>query len=259
MPIFVCERFLSGKDDYGAGFTKHNNNYGWLDQRIGRLTPQVFSAFTFYASKGNCLVVDIQGLGDLFTDPQIHSMEGRFGAGDLGCRGMALFFLSFHHCALAEKMALPIFPLSKKETIRQTEASMRNLVIPEGDTVVKPEAPEEMDVENCKTQKRGSHRISVQNGANGKWRPRLPDRSIRAMNSDELFAIHENLTEADREEMRSYITIAVSEPSSEYLTPRRTEQLNHGSVGRPTLVLDEETKRNLCKVSSALVVQRILF
>ena len=57
----------------------------------------MFSAFSFYASQGNRLVADIQGVGNLFTDPQVLSSDYRFGDGDLGPRGMALFFKSFCH------------------------------------------------------------------------------------------------------------------------------------------------------------------
>jgi elongation factor 2 kinase len=35
------------------------------------MTPQAFSAFSFFASGGNIMVVDIQGVGDLYTDPQV--------------------------------------------------------------------------------------------------------------------------------------------------------------------------------------------
>jgi hypothetical protein len=34
-----------------------------------------------------------QGVGDLCTDPQIHTLDGEgYGEGNLGARGMALFF-----------------------------------------------------------------------------------------------------------------------------------------------------------------------
>ena len=49
---------------------------------------QVFSVYSFYASQGNRLVADIQGVGDLYTDPQVLSSDYRFGDGDLGPRGM---------------------------------------------------------------------------------------------------------------------------------------------------------------------------
>lgn len=70
-PWFAVERFISGNDMYGCGFVKHNTNAGFVDADLEhRVTPQVFSAFTFYESHGERLVADIQGVGDLFTDPQ---------------------------------------------------------------------------------------------------------------------------------------------------------------------------------------------
>ncbi len=59
---------------------------------------QAFSHFTFEQSGHRLLVVDIQGVGDLYTDPQIHTADGLgYNEGNLGVRGMALFFHS-HQC-----------------------------------------------------------------------------------------------------------------------------------------------------------------
>lgn len=69
-PWFAVERFISGTDSFGAGFTKHNTNSGFVDEELHRVTPQVFSAFSFYESEGERLVADIQGVSDLYTDPQ---------------------------------------------------------------------------------------------------------------------------------------------------------------------------------------------
>lgn len=68
-----------------------------------RNTPQAFSHFTHVCSGGDSMVVDIQGVGDLYTDPQVHSREGysrsrsRFGLGDLGLAGIGLFYRT-HEC-----------------------------------------------------------------------------------------------------------------------------------------------------------------
>jgi elongation factor 2 kinase len=62
----AVERFIGGVGDYGYAFHKHNTNAGFVDDELHRYTPQVFSAFSFYASKGNRLVADIQGVGDLW-------------------------------------------------------------------------------------------------------------------------------------------------------------------------------------------------
>jgi elongation factor 2 kinase len=120
-PWFAVERFISGTDMYGAAFTKHNTNSGFVDDELHRYTPQVFSAFSFYASKGERLVADIQGVGDLYTDPQVLSSDYRFGDCDLGPRGMALFFKTFRHNTVADAMGIPVFPLSKNELRNQIE------------------------------------------------------------------------------------------------------------------------------------------
>ena len=120
-PLFAVERFIAGKDTYGCGFLKHNTNSGFVDPELRRKTPQVFSAHSFYASHGNRLVADVQGVGDLYTDPQVLSIDYRFGDGDLGPRGMALFFKNFRHCDLSDKMGIPIFPLSRNERKHQAK------------------------------------------------------------------------------------------------------------------------------------------
>lgn len=73
-PWLAVERFIEGKDLYGAGFVKHNTNAGYVDTELRRVTPQVFSAFSFYKSRGTRLVADIQGVGDLYTDPQVSDL-----------------------------------------------------------------------------------------------------------------------------------------------------------------------------------------
>lgn len=46
---------------------------------------QAFSHFTFERSGHQLIIVDIQGVGDLYTDPQIHTESGTdFGDGNLG-------------------------------------------------------------------------------------------------------------------------------------------------------------------------------
>jgi hypothetical protein len=43
------------------------------------------------------MVVDIQGVSDLYTDPQLHTVDLSGGEGDLGAMGMAYFLASFDH------------------------------------------------------------------------------------------------------------------------------------------------------------------
>lgn len=117
-PVMGCERFIDGHDKYGCGFVKHNSNGGYVDYAEHRATPQAYSAFSFYASCGEVMVVDVQGVGDIYTDPQIHSMALKFGDGDLGAKGIALFFATFVRNPVCNVLNLPRFPLSNRERQR---------------------------------------------------------------------------------------------------------------------------------------------
>jgi len=77
-------------------YQKHNDNSGHIDTQVD--LPQAFSHFTYEASNRTLIVVDIQGVGDYYTDPQIHSFNGEgFGLGNLGASGIKKFLHS-HKC-----------------------------------------------------------------------------------------------------------------------------------------------------------------
>ena len=63
-----------------------------------RRTPQAFSHFSHEHTGGKLMVVDIQGVDDYYTDPQVHSRSGTgFGAGNMGQEGIDQFY-STHWC-----------------------------------------------------------------------------------------------------------------------------------------------------------------
>lgn len=91
-PLYHLEHFIDGT------YVKYNSNSGFVEDAHMRYTPHAFSHFTFEASNHELIVVDIQGVGDLYTDPQIHTSLGTdYGDGNLGVKGFALFFSS-HVC-----------------------------------------------------------------------------------------------------------------------------------------------------------------
>jgi len=100
-PICGVERFINGV------YRKHNNNFGYVSEEE-RNTPQAFSHFTYEASGHRVLICDIQGVGDMYTDPQVHSADGQgFGKGNLGQAGIDKFLKS-HHCnAICRYLKLP--------------------------------------------------------------------------------------------------------------------------------------------------------
>ena len=88
--LYSVEHFLDGN------YVKYNNNSGFI--LSAHSTPQAFSHYSYAKSRGKLMVVDIQGVGALYTDPQIHTSCGKdFGEGNLGVTGFALFFQS-HVC-----------------------------------------------------------------------------------------------------------------------------------------------------------------
>lgn len=112
---FGAESFMIGE------YMKHNTNSG---ETIGsRTTPQAFSYFTFIQSNRRLMVVDVQGVGDLYTDPVIHFLPSRV-AGALGTvdcdlnfalRGFALFLWSHRRSDIDRMLNLPEFALSPHE------------------------------------------------------------------------------------------------------------------------------------------------
>lgn len=89
--VLAMEPLLEG------AFEKYNNNCGYIPDDV-RWTPQAFSHFTYIYSQNELMIVDIQGVNDLYTDPQILSPDGEgYGRGNLGYKGIRSFFKT-HHC-----------------------------------------------------------------------------------------------------------------------------------------------------------------
>lgn len=102
---WCCEKFVQG--DY----MKHSSNSGFVEEAHHRMTPHAFSYYSYLLSDGKRMIVDIQGVGNLWTDPQVHCVDKpkEFGVGNLGLAGIAKFFKTYRFNPLCEWIGLVPF------------------------------------------------------------------------------------------------------------------------------------------------------
>ena len=105
----AAEAALPGTGPAAAGeeaaspFRKYNNNGGFVDVADDAELANAFSHWTWVASAGELMVLDVQGAPDgkggiVCTDAQVqHRDPGRYGHGNRGERGMGDFFAA-HRC-----------------------------------------------------------------------------------------------------------------------------------------------------------------
>ncbi|CCW69885.1 unnamed protein product [Phytomonas sp. Hart1] len=136
--MFVMEPKLKGY------FTKYNSNFGGVYQEDKRKdatdtqtkrrrmifeTAESFSHYTLVESGGSMLVCDIQGVNDLFTDPQIHTEDGKgLGMGNMGQDGIDKW-IENHNCN-ESCQALGLQPLGHApKPISKDDSKNRNYYI----------------------------------------------------------------------------------------------------------------------------------
>jgi len=134
LPSFVLELFdrptgatMCGGEPFIEGdYKKFNNNSGYVNNDestgVSRNTPQAFSHFSLKHSNHELVIIDIQGVNDFYTDPQIHTKSGKgFGEGNLGQNGIYQF-IKTHHCnPLCQFLKLePLNASTKRMLLRGT-------------------------------------------------------------------------------------------------------------------------------------------
>jgi len=90
-----------------GNYQKFNNNAGWVDDSKSQAhhMAATFCHFTYQRTAGLAMVVDIQGVDLMWTDPQIHTnlmskgdaLCQRYSLGNNGRAGMKRFFVT-HRC-----------------------------------------------------------------------------------------------------------------------------------------------------------------
>ena len=90
------------------------NREGCEENKLGECCPANYTN-----ANSLCMHTHASGVGDLYTDPQIHTAAAKeYGEANLGPKGMALFFSS-HICSpLCQYLGLTQFDLSEAELER---------------------------------------------------------------------------------------------------------------------------------------------
>lgn len=127
LPDYSCFpfKYMSVEPYIPGSYEKFTSNNGFV-KKDSELA-QAFSHFSWCLTEGDMMVTDIQGVSNTLTDPQIHSDDvSRFGVGNLGTKGMDLFFMN-HECnSICESMELqknPIQLMTFPETSHQDRQS----------------------------------------------------------------------------------------------------------------------------------------
>ena len=108
-----------------GGFERYSNNGGYTNPTVKAELAHAFSHWSFEASHGRLMVVDLQGTRDgndfTLTDPAIHCPQDlmRFCDTNFGGQGMKLFFDS-HKCGPTCE-ALGLAPVNAAAKLEEAE------------------------------------------------------------------------------------------------------------------------------------------
>lgn len=138
----TMEPYLTGE------YVKHTNNYEYVNMdkfnRPKNYTPHAFSHYCYEVTGGRKMVVDLQGISGMWTDPAIHSKDNDGSSGNLGEEGMKSFFRS-HVCnPICESLGLKNrhrHRLKLEEDSKHTRVDHRVLVLAPPLSSTRPKAP----------------------------------------------------------------------------------------------------------------------
>ena len=113
--VFNVEPYMSGE------FTKLTDNVDWKNEEKRTDLVLAYSHFTYQASRGKLMIVDIQGWAPhdnkgctFLTDPQIHSTAYKcFGTGNFKEKGYENFWRMHSECNEICKMLNLVRPENK--------------------------------------------------------------------------------------------------------------------------------------------------
>ncbi|KAL4467277.1 hypothetical protein ABPG72_010084 [Tetrahymena utriculariae] len=140
--FYQAENYIPGE------YVKFNNNSGWCDLKFDEpgLLSQALSHFSYQVTEGYLMIVDLQGVGGLLTDPQIHCLDqNRFGFGNLGYCGFFKFFMT-HQCNKFCKQLQLVYP-----QIKEIPTDMKFFKY----EIVKPDNPNKKVCTICDVCKKG--------------------------------------------------------------------------------------------------------
>ena len=130
--FIAVENFIEGE------YNKYNNNAGWINDNLNEtsLIAQAFSHFSWQITRGYLMIVDLQGVNGVLTDPQIHCLnQKKFGKGNLGYVGIMKFFMT-HICnGYCKKLEL-IHPRKFVEINQKYEFFIDKFIPPPDDLIV---------------------------------------------------------------------------------------------------------------------------
>eukprot|EP00667_Euglena_gracilis_P011405 EG_transcript_11646 len=121
-PVTFNDCFMIQRDDqswwqmeaYLPGVYEQHNDVTGFVEKGSRNTPQAFSHFSYEFMDQRMMIVDIQGVDDTYTDPQVLTLDGQgYGKGNTGEKGIENF-LDGHWCnSLCNALGLPFMTPKK--------------------------------------------------------------------------------------------------------------------------------------------------